>query len=298
MEEIITMQNFLLVLERRSRNRRNSLLIRTSGYTSTRQAVNQSWIGTQLRTLPYSDRSQLPDPVIVPQSSIATSLYNELDCTIYNLYFLPSCKGLKYAIEEASEFFEREIFPEYEKLNLLGHSKGGLFMGALTKELDTKTNLVMVSPTFGTIMGAEENVFSELERYKDKLPPIKKFFLTPEIGVYKRITHLFGSRRPIDYDMATNSEFMKKDLDLSKLKNHRTMLVTATCPNDICNPIDATFRHYGKFLNLDKKADGMVSLENQRLPLAYEIDKLLELTATHPTVLKKAIPSIVDFFKN
>lgn len=298
MKEIITMRNFLLVLERRSLNNHKSLLIRTSGYTSTEEAVRQSWVRTQLRTLPHSNRSQLPDPVIAPQSSIATNLYEELDCTIYNLYFLPACKGLKYAIEEAGEFFEREIFPEYEKLNLLGHSKGGLFMGALTKELDTKTNLVMVSPTFGTIMGAEENVFSELEQYKNKQSPIKKLFLTPEIGGYKMITRLFGSRRPIDYDMAINSEFMKKDLDLSKLKNHRTMLVTATCPNGICNPVDATFRHYGKFLNLDKKADGMVSLENQRLPMAYEIDKLLELTATHPTVLKKAIPSIVDFFKN
>ena len=215
MKKIIVLKNFLLVLERCSRNKDGPLLIRTSGYTATEQAVRQSWIWTQLRTIPHSDRSQLPDPAIAPQNGMA-NLYKQLDCTVYNLYFRPQCKGLRYAIEEASEFFDLSIFPGYKERNLIGHSKGGLFMGALTKELHTKTNIVMISPTFGTIMGDEE----------------------------------------------------------------------------------AVFRHYGKFLNLDKKADGMVSLDNQRLPIEYGVNAVVELTATHPTILKKAVPSIVDFLKN
>lgn len=297
MKKILVMKNFLLVLERCSRNEDGPLLIRTSGYTATEQAVRQPWIWTQLRTIPHSDRSQLPDPAIAPQNGMA-NLYKQLDCTVYNLYFRPQCKGLRYAIEEASEFFDLSIFPGYKECNLIGHSKGGLFMGALTKELHTKTNIVMISPTFGTIMGDEEAVFKELQAYKDKQSAIKKFLLTPEIGLYKKVTHQFGSRRPIDYDMAIDSEFMKKYLDLSGLKNHRTMLVTATCPEGMCNPVEAVFRHYGKFLSLDKKADGMVLLDNQRLPIEYGVNAVVELTATHPTILKKAVPYIVDFLKN
>lgn len=297
MKKILVMKNFLLVLERCSRNEDGPLLIRTSGYTATEQAVRQPWIWTQLRTIPHSDRSHLPDPAIAPQNGMK-ALYEQLDCTAYNLYFLPECKELKYAIKEAGEFFETKIFPKYEEHNLIGHSKGGLFVGALAKELDTKTNIVMVSPTFGTIMGDEEAVFTELQSYKDKQSDIRKLLLTPEIGLYKKVTHRFGSRRPIDYDMAIDSEFMKKYLDLSGLKNHRTMLVTATCPEGMCNPVEAVFRHYGKFLSLDKKADGMVLLENQRLPIEYGVNAVVELKATHPTVLKKAVPYIVDFLKN
>lgn len=291
--EIIVRRNFLLVLERKGQG---PLLIRTSGYTSNEKAVMELWIRTQMRTIPYSDRSHLPDPAIAPFNGLK-DLYDELDCTAYNLYFLPECEGLRYAIEEAGEFFETELFPEYEEHNLIGHSKGGLFMGALTKDLDTETNLVMVSPTFGTIMGDEEEVFKRLQEYKDRQSVLKRFLLTPEIWFYKGITHRFGSRRPIDYDMAINSDFMKKYLDLSKLKNHRTMLITATCPEGICNPFEAVFRHYGKFLGLNRKADGMVLLDNQRLPLEYGVNALVELTATHPTVLKKAVPSIIDFLK-
>lgn len=294
MGKIIVRRNFLLVRERKAQG---PLLIRTSGYTSNEKAVMEPWIRTQLRTIPHLDRSHLPDPAIAPLNGLE-DVYKELDCTAYNLYFLPECKGLRYAIEEAGEFFETKLFPKYEECNLMGHSKGGLFMGALTKELDTKTNLVMVSPTFGTIMGDEEEVFKRLQEYKNKQSAIKRFLLTPEIGLYKGVTHRFGSRRPIDYDMAINSDFMKKHLDLSRLKNHRTMLVTATCPEGICNPFEAVFRHYGKLLGLNREADGMVLLDNQRLPLAYGVNEVVELIATHPTVLKKAVPSIVDFLKN
>lgn len=297
MQNIITKRNFLLVLERTSRNRNGPLVIRTSGYTSTEQAIMEPWIWTQLKTIPHSDRSHLPDPVISFNNPLE-NLYEELDCTAFNLYFTPQCKGLKYAITEVGEYFEMELFPKYKKHYLIGHSKGGLFLGGLTKELNTKTSIVLVSPTFGTIMGSEEEVVKQLQKYKDKQSILKKFLLTPEIEVYKKITHCFGSRRPIDYDMAINSRFIKEDLDLSKLKNHKAMLVTALCPDETCSATDAIFRHYGKFLALDKQADGMVLLENQRFPTMFGIDRVVSLIATHPTVFKKACPYIIDFLKN
>lgn len=299
MKKVITKRNFLLVSERTSRSKNGVLVIRTSGYTSTEQANLEPWMWTQLKTLPHSNRSHLllPDPVISPNNPLK-HLYEQLDCTAFNLYFTPQCNGLKYAITEAGEYFEKKLFPKYKKHCLIGHSKGGLFIGGLTKELNTKTNIILVSPTFGTIMGSEELVIQQLEKYKHTQDSnLNKFLLIPEIATYKKITHVLGSRRPIDYDMAINSRFIKEDLDLSNLKNHRTMLVTASCPIGLCNPADAIFRHYGKFLGLDKRADGMVRLCNQRLPIKYGVDKVVELTATHPTVLKKAVPCITDFLK-
>lgn len=294
MKKIIKKRNFVIVVERKSRSGNGSIILRTSGYTTTEQAIREPWIWTQIKTVPHSDRSHLPDPFILPQN-IMTELYNKLDCTVYNLYFLPECKGLKYAVKEAAEFLETEVFPYYKKHALIGHSKGGLFVAALTKELVTKTNIVLVAPTFGTIMGNEEAFCARLQEYQNQQFTIKKILISLDIAVYKKIMHIVGSRRPIDYDMSINSRFIGESLDLSKIENHRTILISACCPKGICNPIDAIFRHYGKYLGLDKRADGMVKVINQRLPVKYGVNKLVHLRATHPTVLNKAVPEIIDF---
>jgi len=52
--------------------------------------------------------------------------------------------------------------------------------------------------------------------------------------------------------------------------------------------------HYGKFLGLDKEADGMVTIEAQRLPEKY-VSEVVELKATHPTVANDAISFFLKF---
>lgn len=288
-------KNFLLVLERTNRKGLLSgpCVIRSSGYTSTIKAVKEPWIWTQVKTLPKEDRSHASDPVIALQRS-TLSVYEEEDCNVFNLYLRPECKGLKYAMEELAELLEREFFKRYEKHALIGHSKGGLLMGGLAKYLDTRTNIAMITPTFGTIMGNEQMVFEVLDTYLDSQSRFKQIVLTPEIEMYKWVTHTVGSRRPVDYDMAIGSTFLREDLDLSRLSNHHTVLITAQCPERYCSPSEAIFRHYGKYVGLDKEADGMVTMKKQMLASQF-VDEVVNMDATHPTVLKKAGPIIAAF---
>lgn len=288
-----TCQNFILVQERKSRRGINApCVIRSSGYTSTVKGVLDPWIWTQFQTIPHLDRSNLPDPGIIQK---LPSMYEELDCNVLLFYFLPACAGIKYAMEEFAQFLEETIFPIYEKHALIGHSKGGLLMAGLTNYLNTLTNIAMITPTFGTIMGSKEMISEKLDKYLEKqVSPIKRLLATPEVNIYRHITNRFGSGRPIDRDMSINSDFLCNDLDLSKLDNHHTLLITATCPQENCTFLESSFRHFAKLVGLASDADGMVSLSNQEIP-AELVDKIISIEATHPTALGCSENYLKDF---
>lgn len=291
-------KNFLLVLEQTSRHGiyGGSVVIRSSGYTMTPESVSESWVRTQSKTLFQEDRLHLSDPLIAPQTPTLKP-YKKLDCTVFNLYLRPECKGLKYATDELSHFLDNNLLKYFDNHAFIGFSKGGLIIAAMTQYLKTVTNIMMIAPTFGTIMGDEQLVFQRLDNYLQSQSPKSQFFLTPEIGIYKKVTHIVGSRRPTDYDMSIDSYYLNKELDLSNLSRHNTLLVTARCsPNFFCSFPNAAFRHYGKYLGLAHNADGMVTLQDQMRPLV-SVDKCMSIYATHPTALKKASPLIETFLK-
>ncbi len=296
MPKFISGENFILVKERTSRKGNKAIcVIRSSGYTIDEKAVTEPWILTQLRTLPKKDRSYLPDPVIAKQTGDVLKPYEETDCNVYSLYAKPECKGIKELQKELAQFIKDNIVNNYEKHALIGHSKGGLIFAGLP--LDIHTNMLLIAPTFGTIMGNEELMIKTLDEYKKSKNIIHRILITPDIALYKWVMRTIGSRRPIDCDMSINSDFILKELDLSYLSYHHTMLITATCPKGIfINPTDAFFRHYGKYLGLDKNADGMISIENQKL-CEKLVDEVVELKATLPTVLGKASDEIQKFLR-
>ncbi len=296
MPKFISGENFILVKERTSRKGDKAIcVIRSSGYTIDEKAVTEPWILTQLRTVPKKDRSHLPDPVIANQTGDILKPYEEMDCNVYGLYAKPECKGIKELQNELAQFIKENIVNNYEKHALIGHSKGALIFAGLP--LDIHTNILLIAPTFGTIMGNEELMIKTLDEYKRSKNIIQKALLTPDIALYKWVMRTIGSRRPIDYDMSINSDFILKELDLSYLSYHRTMLITATCPGGIfINPTDTFFRHYGKYLGLDEQADGMVELEKQKL-CENLVDEVITIKATHPTVLGKAEPEIQKFLR-
>lgn len=296
MPRVINGENFILINERTSRKGNNEIcVIRSSGYTIDEKAITEPWILTQIRTLPKKDRSHLPDPVIANQRGAILNPYEERDCNVYGLYAKPECKGIKDLQKELAEFLKRNMINQYKKHALIGHSKGALIFAGLP--LDIHTNILLIAPTFGTIMGDEEAMIKRLDEYRNSKNKLQKMLLTPDIALYKWVMRTIGSRRAIDYDMSVNSEFIVKELDLSYLRYHRTMLITATCPQGVwIHPTDAFFRHYGKYLGLDKNADGMVALEKQKL-CEKLVDEVVEIKATHPTVLGKAAPEIQRFLR-
>lgn len=296
MPRFISRENFILVKERTSRKGNNGIcVIRSSGYTIDEKAITEPWIFTQLRTIPKKDRSHLPDPVIANQTGNILKPYEEMDCTAYALYAKPECKGIKDLQKELAEFIKSNIVNQYKKHALIGNSKGALIFAGLP--LDIRTNILLIAPTFGTIMGSEELMIKRLDEYLSHKSKIHRILLLPDIELYKLVMRTIGSRRAIDYDMSINSDFILKELDLSYLRYHNTMLITAECPKGIfINPTDAFFRHYGKYLGLDKNADGMVALENQKM-CAKLVDEVVSLKATHPTVLGKASDEIQRFLR-
>ena len=93
--------NFLLVKRREGGG---LVVIQTSGYTMDRKAVTESWIFTQLRTVPHRDRSKLSDPFIMDHM---LPCYERLNITVIELYIKPGCKSLEKLAEEFAEYFER-----------------------------------------------------------------------------------------------------------------------------------------------------------------------------------------------
>lgn len=216
------------------------------------------------------------------------------NCNVFNLFFLPECKGLKYAMEEFAKYLEADFSKTYPEYGIIGYSKGGLFAAGLVKYLKRITNILMITPTFGTIMGDEEMVSLEMDKYlrrcKSKL---SKMIAIPQVAFLKKITHITCSRRPIDYDMTLGSKFLDEDLDVSKLRKHNAMLITVDC--FITSGIsERFFKYYAKFVGLDKHADGMVEIENQRL-VSEMVKKEVRIFATHPTALEKSNGPIEDF---
>lgn len=294
MKEIIALgKNFLLVKERESTNgEKGRTVIRSSGYTTTKKALSQNWFLTQLQTVPHMNREHLPDPFIFPQKVF--DVYDVLDCNLFNLFFLPECKGLDYAAEEVVDYLEKDFYPKYQSHAMVLHSKGALFGIGATKYLQTNENIAMIAPTIGTIMGDEQLVYEKMKKYVDsRETKISKFLTSLQVNaLLKPVTHITCSRRPIDYDMAIGSKFLE-ELDFSNLERHCTMLVTAECLDDVILS-ELPFQYYAKFVGLDKNADGMVALSNQKL-VANFVDEINHIVATHPTALNKSVPYIKKF---
>ena len=153
-KRIIEKENFFLVEERKGSG---PLIIQSSGYTSDEKAIKEPWILTQIRTIPHTDRSNLPDPVIFQHNNLMP--YEYLDCHVWTLYFRPECTGLEEALKEFTEYYVNLL----EKPIIIGYSKGGLFFGALTDCLED-LKIVLVAPTLKTVTGDEEEMLRRLDK--------------------------------------------------------------------------------------------------------------------------------------
>lgn len=287
-KEIIKGNNFFLVKEQEGR-KNLPCVIKSSGYTIDERAINENWLLTQVRTLPHHDRSNLPDPVVFEAS--AQSLKPYAGRTVYSLYLTPNCKGLEYAQEELSNFFNYGASDiSNAGFSFVGHSKGGLLLSGV--KINHMSKFVFINPTFGCIMGDEAAVDRRIDSYKEShsLSLITK----AAISLYRDIVHIIGSRRPVDLDMAPGSKFLSR-VNLSHLCEHHVMLIASTCPEGRCGLQDRLYRFTGNLLDLSKKGDGMVLLEDQ-LKVAPYIEKLYITSATHPTILSK--PDVIFHIKD
>lgn len=295
MNAIVKRQNFFLQLENTAFKIGAPVLIVSSGYTSTIKAQTQEpWLITQLKTIPRRNRSKSPDSLIMETS--LKRLYEKIDCTSYRLYLTPECHSLEDASAEFSELLENQIFKTSENVFLVGHSKGGLlFTHSISEHLKTSTNLVLVAPTYGCIMGDEMAFIRTLERHISSNP-----FQSVDKLLFEVAMKSIGSRRPVDHDMSIGSDFVNT-LDFRALKNHNVLLIAARCPEQkLCHPVDAFFRHYGKYIGLNLVGDGMVCYYNQMLPVAYydSVKKISSIQATHPRAFSVALPIIINFILN
>ena len=280
-------ENFYLVKEQNGRTEA-PIIIKSSGYTIDDRAINENWFLTQLRSIPHSNRSNLPDPLIFENSKNALEPYSNE--TVYSLYLSPSCKGIKYFQEEFSDF----INALGKDFSFVGFSKGGLLMSGL--DIKRTSKFIFIAPTFGCIFGDENEVFEEIDHFKS-VHSLNIFQLF-EANLFKKIVHIIGSRRPVDLDMAPNSQFLK-NLNLKKLNNHRVLLITSTFSRLESDTLDSFFRHLGKFVNLHEYADGIMKLEKQSLVEKYA-ERTYNVFSAHPAVLDKALTIIyiIEFLKD
>ena len=291
MNVVVKRKNFFLLLENIAEKCMAPVVIVSSGYTSTINAQTQEpWLVTQVKTIPKRNREHLPDPLIMETSSL-NYLYAQIDCCAYSLYLTPECKSLKDASLELAELLESQVFHQCEECFLVGHSKGALLFTSVAESLKSKTNICLVAPTYGCIFGNQEFFIKALER-KCSSNPLECL----DKLLFEEVMKIIGSRRPVDMDMSIGSDFVNT-LDFRALKKHNVLLIPARCPeNKWCNPIDAFFRHYGKYLGLDVAGDGMVSYSKQLTPLIhYGLKKVHPIQATHPRALSEALPIITDF---
>lgn len=273
--------NFLLV---KRRGGGGPVIIQTSGYTLDKKAINESWIVTQLRTVPHRDRDKLPDPFIMDHM---LPCYKRLDSTVIELYIKPSCKSLEDLVEEFAIYFECHC----EKTVLIGHSKGALIMAAALERIAKQTTAILVAPTFGTVTGSEETMLGRLEENKGN-----GFFEALKTVFLKKVVKITSSRRPVDRDMYYESDFVNETKRMFfKLKDHNIINIVDRCPKtsakqSIKNKI---FIDVGKRLGLNpEKSDGMVESKNQVIPLEF-IKVQNNIRAIHPTALESA-NNIID----
>ena len=293
-KKYVERMNFILVTDHNSsKGIFGPIVVRTSGHTTTMRALKSSWVKNQIETIPSSDRYHLSDPLI--RKPKVQKPYLLMDCNVMTLYLKPECRGLSYAMKEFAEYFEELCNKRFFKYTaLIGNSKGGVFVAGVTKYLKNPTNILIITPAFGTIVGDEKQVLEQLDNYKANKETLNKILLTPEIALYKTITHVFGSRRRTDKDLAKNSKFLLEELDLSNLPKHNAMLVTATCPENPSNISEILYKHYGKYIGLDKEGDGIVRLKEQCIPEKL-VKKVINIKATHQTALSKANAEIYYF---
>lgn len=293
MNLIVKRENFFLQCENIADKIEAPVIIVSSGYTSTIMAQTaEPWLITQAKTLPVKNRDTLPDPFIINTS--CNCICSQVDCALYRLYLTPECKSLKNASVELADLLENQIFKQCESCFLIGHSKGGLLFSSVAEKLITSTNIVLVAPTYGCIFGDESSFVKALERQSEGL--LKSL----DKLLFETTMKKVGSRRPVDHDMSIGSDFVNT-LDFRALKNHNVLLIPARCPDKkFCNPVDAFFRHYGKYIGLDVEGDGMVRYSNQMMPVTYYdfIKKVHPIEATHPRALFVALPIITEFIAN
>lgn len=293
MKEIYaTRKNFLLVQEREStKGAYGRTVIKFTGYTNTAKALRQNWILTQLQTVPHKDRSHLPDPFMGLQKVF--KIYDELDCNVFNVFFLPECKGVNDAAQELVNYLEHYFYPTYPRHAMIWHSKGVLFGLGSVKYLDTNENIVIISPTIGMGVKNEQQIYEEIQNYIESKPTkFSKWLANLQAEfLLKPIIHVTYSRRPIDYDMTVGSEYLNK-LDLAKLFRHKTLLITA---EDLYRlELSESFAKCYEFLGLNGEKDKSLALKYLGL-IADWVDEVITIKATHSTEISNAMPYVKRF---
>ena len=275
--EIIEGENFFLVQEQEKQWDRLPTIIKSSGYTMDRKALTEPWLLTQMRTLPFRNRSNKPDPLVLENNQQFLRFCFPLR-EVYTLYLKPNCKGMEEAQKEISSYINSSL----KKFELMGYSKGGVLMAGL--ELKRPTRIAIVTPTFGTIITDESKLESCIKTYtclEEEVSPLEKM----ELQVYKQLLHILGSRRPVDRDITLESQYLtQKNFD--NLWRHRVLLVIAQCPQEKSEDIrDRVFQRMGKCLDC-LRGDGILPLSHQQFLRKYA-DEVLLVEATHATVLAK-----------
>ncbi len=246
------------------------IVIQSSGYTIDTRTLVEPWIMTQVRTVPSKDRSELPDPFIFKMKSKA---YKLEDCTVYTVYFLPHCEGIKAAAQDLYNLLESHKF-NVNNILFVGHSKGSLLMTEMSKYIPENANMLLISPTYPTVFGDEQLVLKKLEESQD----IRRYLIKP-------IVKIIGSRRRADYDMAPGSQFLKQ-LDLEQLSRHNVKLIISDCS---CYPegvFEKVFKTLGDILGLSRSNAGMsghdgMCLVNDQFKLEPYCKETIEIKACH-----------------
>lgn len=272
--------NFIVTKERAGEG---PVVIRTSGYTSTSEALTQGWLKTQKQTLFANNRRTLPDPLIKPQK--INIPYELNDASVYNIWFRPECKGLSEAVDEFAEYFNSK-FEQPKNVVLCGNSKGALFYMGLASKIKP-TNIILITPAIETIIGDEEAMLEKVEQYGSS--GIKKM----EARLWKKLIKTICSRRPIDKDICPESEFIS-NLDLNGLKKHNAVLIVAMSDR-VISPFEKIIQHYGKIIGFPPdSSDSMVDLNKQLIPASY-VKEIANVCATHLTVLSKIDTYLMRF---
>lgn len=241
----------ILLAEERRGAKNAPVVFQSSGYTIDTKAFEESWIKTQFRTIPKKNRSNVSDPFMF---SMDNEAYEKVDCTVYTVYFLPTCSGIK---EAANALYDVVKMWDFDNMLFIGHSKGALLMTEMLRYVQTKqANVLLISPTYPTMFGDEELLLKQM----DEIGDIRRHLIKP-------IIKLIGSRRKVDYDMAPSSLFLKQ-LDISQLAKHNSKLIVANCTisTDI---FDRMFKILGQIIGLEEADtervghDGMCLLKDQ-----------------------------------
>lgn len=193
-----------------------------------------------------------------------------LEGDILSMYFPFECMGLQEAGKDLAEYIN-ENMSDYQKIVIIGHSKAGVCIANMAKMLKRKVILIFVSAPFeGTIMTDAKN--------------IKERLIKPEYAIYKK----YYNEHPVDLDIKTDSEFLRKVADFSGVNDHTCINIISECIS-LYSIVDVGCKYLGMRIGYEH-SDGIVSVNSQEsLSRKYLSIKNIYIDASHANSLKRML---------